>query len=313
MMKTNLQSIPPLAASITKAASRQTFYTIRFLADPERAADAFRAYAYFRWLDDCLDAESASGEERGEFVRRQKSLLESCYRAESFPEASPVEETLVELIRNDAEKNSGLRSYLFNMMAVMEFDAGRRGRSITQSELNQYTRWLALAVTEAMHYFIGHDCFAPRDETRALAVAGAHVTHMLRDTFDDVRAGYFNIPREVLEANHIAPQDVESEAYRAWVRSRANLARSYFRAGRDYLNRVESPRCRLAGYAYMARFEWLLDTIEREDFLLRPAYNERKSMFAGFRMGWLALASAFSLRDGNAPQPVPVRARTERR
>jgi hypothetical protein len=313
-MKTNLQPIPALAASITKAASKQTFYTIRFLVDQDRVADAYRAYAYFRWVDDSLDAESASGEERSVFVRRQKSLLESCYRGESVAEASPQEQMLVELIRNDAGKNSGLRSYLFNMMAVMAFDAGRRGRVVTQSELNLYTRWLATAVTEAMHYFIGHDCFSPRDETRILAVSAAHITHMLRDTFDDLQAGYFNVPLEILEANHIGPREVGSDAYRAWVRSRVQLARTYFRAGRDYLNRVGNLRCRLAGYAYMARFEWLLDTVEREEYCLRPAYDERKSLIAGLRVGRLALSSTFNLRGGDmSPQPVPVRVRREGR
>ncbi len=41
-----------LAASITKAASRQTFYTVRLLADRDLLDDAYRAYAYFRWVDD---------------------------------------------------------------------------------------------------------------------------------------------------------------------------------------------------------------------------------------------------------------------
>ncbi|NOH04336.1 MAG: squalene/phytoene synthase family protein [Chloroflexi bacterium] len=243
-----------LAASITKDASRQTFYTIRFLADRERVVDAYRAYAYFRWVDDCLDGESASAEERGVFILRQKSLLERCYRGETVAGANSQEGMLIELVQNDAEKNGGLRSYLFNMMSVMAFDTARRGRLVTQAELNGYTGWLAGAVTEAMHYFIGHDCRSPRDETRYLAVSAAHITHMLRDTFDDIQAGYFNIPLEVLEANRIAPQDVGSDAYRSWVRSRVQLARSYFNAGRDYLDRVENLRCRLAGYAYAARF-----------------------------------------------------------
>ena len=43
-----------LAPSITKTASKQTYYTIRFLVDRERVADAYRAYAYFRWVDDTL-------------------------------------------------------------------------------------------------------------------------------------------------------------------------------------------------------------------------------------------------------------------
>jgi phytoene/squalene synthetase len=212
---------------------------------------------------------------------------------------------LIELVKHDHEKNSGLQSYLRNMMQVMEFDARRRGRLISQVELNEYTRWLATAVTEAMHYFIGHAGYSPRDETRYLAVAAAHITHMLRDTFDDVQAGYYNVPREVLEANHIQPEDVQSRAYCVWVQSRVQLARQYFRAGREYLARVEEPRCRLAGLAYTARFEWLLDTLEREGYMLRPEYSERKSVSAGLRMSLNILSSVIKTHDAK-PLTQPV-------
>lgn len=293
------------ASSITKAASKQTYSTIRFLVDRERVDDAYRAYAYFRWVDDALDADSGSESERSAFVERQKLLLEKCYRSEPPRDANTQEKMLVELIQHDHEKNSGLQTYLRNMMLVMDFDARRRGRLISQVELNEYTRWLASAVTEAMHYFIGHKDYAPQDETRYPAVSAAHVTHMLRDTFDDVQAGYYNIPREVLEANHIGPQDVHSAAYRAWVKSRVQLAREYFEVGRGYLARVQNPRCRLAGFAYTARFEWLLDTIEREGYALRPQYSERKSIGTGLRMSWLVLSAMTNLRGATTlPQPI---------
>ncbi|MCC7352899.1 MAG: squalene/phytoene synthase family protein [Anaerolineae bacterium] len=293
------------APSITKAASKQTYYTIRFLADRERVDDAYRAYGYFRWVDDILDADSGSESEQEAFLERQKSLLEKCYRGESPRVANIREKMLVDLIQRDREKNSGLHTYLRNMMLVMDFDVSRRGRLISQVELNEYTRWLASAVTEALHYFVGHDGYAPRDETRYLAVSAAHITHMLRDTFDDVQAGYYNVPREVLEANHIGPQEVQSDAYRAWVKGRVQLAREYFQAGRLYLARVQNPRCRLAGFAYTARFEWLLETIEREGYCLRPQYGERKSVGTGMRMGWLALTSMINLRGmGTLPGPI---------
>jgi phytoene/squalene synthetase len=298
------QMNPNPASSITKAASKQTYYTIRFLVDRARIGDAYRAYAYFRWVDDNLDAPSGSGpvlseveaSERRAFLERQKSLLEKCIRGEAPRDTNIQEKMLVELVQSDRGKNSGLRAYLRNMMLVMDFDVRRRGRLISQVELNEYTRWLAIAVTEAMHYFIGQGAFAHDDETRYLAVSAAHITHMLRDTYDDVRAGYYNIPREVLEANHIGPQDVHSEAYRAWVQSRVQLAREYFEAGRSYLARVHSLRCRLAGFLYTARFEWLLDTIEREGYRLRPQYDERKRVGTGLRMSWLALLSMTNLR-----------------
>ena len=215
------------------------------------------------------------------------------------------ENMLVELVQHDHEKNSGLQAYLRNMMLVMDFDARRRGRLISQAELSDYTRWLAIAVTEALHYFIGHDDFTPHDGTRYLAVSAAHIAHMLRDTADDMQPGYYNIPREVLDANQIWTQDVNSEAFHAWVKSRVQLAREYFEAGKEYFARVQNLRCRLAGIAYISRFEWVLDTIEREGYSLRPQYNERKSLGAGLRMGWLTLSSMINLRGtGTFPQPV---------
>ena len=298
------QMITTPASSITKAASKQTFYTIRILVDRTRVDDAYRAYGYFRWVDDVLDADSGSGPERSAFIERQKSLLEKCYRGESPQDANIQEKMLVELVQHDHEKNSGLGAYLCNMMQVMDFDARRRGRLISHVELNEYTRWLASAVTEALHHFIGHDGFAPHDETRYLAVFAAHITHMLRDAFDDAQVGYYNIPREVLETNQIGSQDVQSDAYRAWVKSRVLLAREYFKAGKGYFARVQNPRCRLACFAYIARFEWLLDTIEREGYRLRPKYNERKSAGIGLWMSWLTLWSMISLR-GSAALPQP--------
>ncbi len=55
-----MQMITNPAATLTKIASKQTYYTIRFLVDRARVEDAFRAYAYFRWVDDVLDADAGS-------------------------------------------------------------------------------------------------------------------------------------------------------------------------------------------------------------------------------------------------------------
>ena len=296
------------ALAITKAASKQTYYTIRFLADRERRDDAYRAYGYFRWVDDILDADSGTAPVRLAFLERQKLLLESCYRGEWPRDVDYEEQMLVDLINHDQEKNSGLQAYLRNMMEVMDFDTRRRGRLISQAELNEYTRWLAIAVTEALHYFVGHDGFTPRDETRYLAVYAAHIVHMLRDTVDDTVVGYYNIPREVLEEGAIKPLDVQSEAYHAWVKSRVKLARKHFEAGKRYFARVQNLRCRLAGIAYMARFEWLLDTIEREGYSLRPQYNEKRSLGTGLKMSRLVMSSLNkSGGAGNLSQPIPSR------
>jgi phytoene/squalene synthetase len=307
--------IPSLAAAITKVASKQTYYTIRFLVDRPLVDDAYRAYAYFRWIDDVVDdvmpTESNTGDAerlvRVRFLERQKALLEACLSRDEPEDLDPHEAMLVELVRHADRSDPRLVAYLRHMMLVMEFDVGRRGRLITQQELDDYTRWLAIAVAEAMHYFIGNHATAPNDETRYLAVSGAHIVHMLRDTYSDVRAGYFNVPREVLEASSIGPADFRCDAYRAWVRERVLLARAHFDAGQSYLAHVQSRRHRLAGIAYMARFEWLIETLEGNGFTLQPEYAEQRSLATGLRMGGYVVSSLARPRSLFRPG-VPVAA-----
>jgi phytoene/squalene synthetase len=146
-----------LAAEITRSGSRQTYYTFLLLADRDRREQAFRSYAYFRWLDDQLDCTSGSRVEKIAFLKHQQELLEACYRREQPGEACPEEQMLVELVRDDREKSSGMQIYMRNMMAVMAFDVERCGRTITPDELHEYTRMLATAVTEVLFYLIGHN------------------------------------------------------------------------------------------------------------------------------------------------------------
>jgi phytoene/squalene synthetase len=286
------QPDPHLAVSITRQASSQTYYTIQFLVDQGLTQGAYRTYGYFRWLDDRLDQGDWDRAERMAFVARQKAIVDRCYRGDRPGHLLDEEQMVADLIDSDHRHSSGLHAYIRNMMAVMAFDAERRGRLISQQELSAYTRWLAIGVTEALHYFIGHGCYTPHTQARYLAVTAAHITHMLRDTLDDVRAGYFNIPREVVETYAIDPGDVSSDAYRQWVQSRVHLARRAFSAGKSYLDQVESHRCRVAGYAYIARFETVLDSIERDDYLLRAGYPEDVDFGAGARIALTLLGLA---------------------
>jgi len=294
-MEATASSSASLAAEITRSASKQTYYTIRFLADHDRIGDAYRAYGYFRWVDDVIDIKTDSQEEKIAFAERQQALLNACYRNEIPKGLCAEEQMLVDLIQHDTEKNSGLRMYLHNMMDVMVFDANRRGKTISQVELFDYSRKLSVAVTEALYYFIGHDDPSPRHEARYMAVTAAHITHMLRDAVEDIEDGYFNVPQEYLQMRGTSPQDLRSQAYRDWVCGRVQLARGYFKLARECTAQVKNWRCRLAGYAYTARFEWMLNAIERDNYCLRCEYPERKSLRAGLWMTWHTFTSMFAL------------------
>jgi phytoene/squalene synthetase len=304
-----------LASAITKAASSQTYYTIRLLVDRQLRSDAYRAYAYFRWVDDVLDAEArgdpAEEPERSRriaFLNRQQFLLSECLRGNPVKGANAYEGMLVDLLANAGPADTGLIGYVSHMMQVMDFDAHRRGQLVSEAALNEYTRWLAVAVTDAMGHFIGNGAATPDDERRYQAVSGAHILHMLRDTHADVRAGYFNVPRELVECSSIDPADVYSGAYRAWVASRVARARVCLEDGKEYFARVECRRHRLAGFAYIARFEWLIRTLGQDDFRLRPLYGGRKSLGTALRMGWSTIASA--IRGQARAKPAQITAPT---
>lgn len=288
-----------LAAEITRRASRQTYLTIRWLVDRDRVAYAFCAYAYFRWVDDYLDRPASSFAERQAFLRRQWDLITAHDEGFTPSPVNPEEGLLVALLQSEPNPESGLHLYIRHMMAVMEFDAERRGRVISQVELERYTHGLAVAVTEALHYFIGHHCPPPCGEMRYRAASAAHIVHMLRDAYEDTALGYYNVPHEVIETGNITPQKINSAPYREWVRNRVEQARKDFRQGRAYLARILNLRCRLAGYAYIARFESVLRTIERENYVLRPVYPECKQVIRGLGMLtsalWYALVPSWAV------------------
>lgn len=294
----------PLPAVITRTASKQTYYTIRWLVDRTRRLDAYRAYAYFRWVDDWLDERISDQAERQDFIARQCNLVDACYQGVWPQELTVEEQIVVDVIRGDHEPSSGLQSYVRHMMAVLAFDAERRGRLISAMDLARYTDHLATAVTDALQYFIGHGQAIPDSESRCLAATGAHIAHLLRDTFEDVAAGYYNIPAEFVKAHGIDPWDIESAPYRTWVESRVRLARTDLKAGEAYLMQVRNLRCRLAGYAYIARFMPVLDAIERDEFRLRPAYPESKSLRAGLKASWSLLADAVKFTASSSTGPA---------
>ncbi|MDX1436520.1 MAG: squalene/phytoene synthase family protein [Anaerolineales bacterium] len=283
-MDQDIKANPDRAALTTRRASKQAYYTIYLLADRDLKADAFRAYAYFRWLDDRLDTQADTSLDGLALIRRQKDIIRRLYNGVELPALSPDEMMLAELVRNKKRPNGGLHAYIHHMMAVLEFDVNRRGRLIQGRELSEYSLHLATAVTEALHFFIGNGKVSPASGKRYLAAMGAHTTHMLRDTQEDTELGYYNIPIEFLQRHRIKPQDFSSEPFQLWVKARLEYARRCFLAGHEYLKDVGSLRCRIAGRLYMARFERILDLIEKDGYILRPTYSRGEMIAAGFNL-----------------------------
>ncbi|MFC1997918.1 squalene/phytoene synthase family protein, partial [Chloroflexota bacterium] len=278
-----------LARKITRTSSIQSFFTAQLMVDRDLEDDCFRAYGYFRWVDDMVDIECQTKADRLSFIQRQKNLVEICYCGEKLADLTLEEEVLVDLIRNDRGVSIRLQSYIRNFLAIIEFDAERKGRLITQSELDWYASTLGKAVTDGIQYFVCNSYSYPESEKRYLAATGAHITHMLRDMAEDIQSGYFNIPVETIEIVENNFQQFENPVIRKWVKDRVQLARQYFAEGKQYLDDLPVLRCRIVGYWYCERFEFLLDKIVMDAYVLRSRYRKPNIIFSWMKFVGIAL------------------------
>jgi phytoene/squalene synthetase len=279
-----MNSSAALAHRITWKSSKQSYLTALLLADSRLVNDCLRAYAYFRWADDVVDLSTLSKEGKAAFISMQKTLVEEMYAGRRPEHLCAQEAMLADLIAHDRGNNSGLRSFIRNFMAVIEFDSDRIGCLVSSDELRAYTTRLATAVMDGIQYFIGNGHSYPRDPDRIRAVLGAHVVHMLRDMHEDIPAGMINLPRELLEAYDLSVEDLHGLAFRDWVRGQVENARRDFQAGLKYIEALQVLRCRLAGIWYLARFECVLRAIEKDGYILRRDYPERRCFAAWLEM-----------------------------
>ena len=85
-----------LARSITRTSSIQSFYTARLMVDKELEDDCYRAYGYFRWVDDVVDDICKNKADRLSFIARQKHLATILYRGEEPSDLTDMEKILAD-------------------------------------------------------------------------------------------------------------------------------------------------------------------------------------------------------------------------
>lgn len=259
-----------LAQNITRRSSLQTYWTIKLLVDRPLINHAFKAYAYFRWLDDQIDQTGKTKVERLKIIGRQKKIIHACYSNRPLHRLSPHEQLLSTLIASDPRPNSKLHSFITNFFAIIEFDAKRQGKPVSQTELSWYTDTLAKAVTNGIEHFVNHPYSYPNGPNHYRAAIGAHLTHMLRDLSEDFDQGYFNLPPGLIKQ-----YGSDSPALNQWVKTQVKTARNHFHHGKSYIRRLPVLRGKLAASWYCCRFEAILDQIESDHYQLRPSYRRR--------------------------------------
>ncbi len=283
-----------IARRITWKNSKQTYYIGRLMVDRHLVNDFYRAYAYLRWADDIIDEIDQTEADRGNFVTRQHKLIDEVFKGQMIADLQPEELILVDLVRNKSISESGLESFIKNVFAIIEFDARRKHRLITELELDWYIECLGKAVIDGLQYFIGSNYDYPDAANRHLASMAAHITHLLRDTVEDIANGFINIPKEYLDTHPLDLTDPSHPDFIAFVKERVSLAREYFREGKQYIDSLSVLRCKIVGHWYCLRFSFILKTIEQDGYILRSRYDGIQRYLLIGPMIWLLIVVPLS-------------------
>jgi phytoene/squalene synthetase len=239
-----------LAEQITRKSSLQAYYIIRLLADKTLVNAAYRAYAYFRWLDDLVDDNNTKPNVIASRLKIQEKIINFGLKKKKLNiNLCPEEKLLDDLLKTINQKDSKLRNYILNFFEVMKFDFKRRGKRISKKELEWYSNKIAEAVTNCIEYFVGNNSNHipyPQSKYNYHAARGAHKIHMLRDYQEDQKLGYFNIPKDA---------DIKKNE---WFNRQLKSAKKDFKLGKMYIAKISNIRTKIAAYLYCLRFERLI-------------------------------------------------------
>jgi len=279
------------ATATTKQHNPTAYLLSNLLHDKGMTPIFCLVYAYFRWLDDYIDESGTESFLCRQMVASQKELLVEAYSDPRMSASSIRESMLVTVANFDKSRRMLLKTSIFDMFSALECDSYRRGTVVSSKELAQYSYWLGRSYTKALQACIAYPYEYPDHGYKYYAGVGAHITHIVRDLFEDLAMGYINISKEDIRRYSIDIRCPTATSLRAWTQKTVLSARKYLNWGKLYLNTLPIFRCRLMGYLYCSRYEMVLDAIEDANYDL--SMNRSESVRKG-KYYWQAISNAIS-------------------
>ncbi len=274
-----------LARLILFKANRLSYYLANLI--PRRNRQYFRfCYAYFRWVDDCIDDAAADGNDRRAFLSRQRQLLHDLYEGRS--PAVCYEEALLEgLIKWDMRSKGGeLRASLESMIEAVEFECDRgdsiQWHNVLQDQFKKELLSFLNIVSQCCDQSI-----AGGPPPGIEAAFGAKIIHIIRDLVSDLECGRVNLSSEELKVFRLTPELLRSQpaSYRTrrWVsvttrQAERQLAMGLVDAGSGNL------RYRLIVAVLTARYQAYAWAIRRNRFDISSMMTMPRGAFVKFAL-----------------------------
>lgn len=237
-------------------ASREKNYVLARLLYGTLFGRAWRhaivGFAWLKCLDDAVD-EEPDADRAADTLRRQRRLMERVYGGDGLSgEALPIPDRFgVPLFRRDRALGAPLRPILEAILETMAFDVDRRGKVLSDAELDAHVVKLGGSVLRYLAHFVSMDLRLPDEYVEPASRAYLHADSLI-DLAEDLRAGLINIPAEAMERYGIDPRSPGPEV-EAWRRNQVPGITALFEEARSHTRRIDSRAMRLLSSLFLAR------------------------------------------------------------
>jgi len=233
----------------------------------ERGYLANLLYKYLRWVDDYVDDNSIDESKQKSFLSRYLNIIDRLYRGYKTGTENYFEETISRVIKYDIKNGYGLKTVIYKMFEVFDFDIKRKNKFPDFIGLNEYSKKIGDAYTRALLFFLSPGL--PYKEDFSLSAYASHQVHLLRDFLIDKETGYFNISGEEINKYNIKEDLTQDENFAHWVKDKIENIKILFDNGKKELESIPILQVRLTGYLYCFRYQRIIKRIEKDHYKLR--------------------------------------------
>ena len=256
------------------------FWVGRILFSPTYFPLFCLCYAYFRWLDDQIDAPDISKFKAELCIQKQNKLISLFVDGidTNKDNLNPYEKMLILLLTLDKQLGSHLRSNILEMFAALEFDVIRRNKYCNGNSLNDYSRKIGGSFTEFILICTTRKTINVKTiECFRLAGYAAHNIHLLRDFYEDLQLGYINISREDIIKFGFENHDLKSVDINPWVRFRVQICKQYIHDCFIIIKSINSLKVYFLFLIISAPYVFFAQKIEENNYELHTYHENAKN------------------------------------
>jgi phytoene/squalene synthetase len=224
-------------------------------------------YTYLRWVDDFVDDNTIESSRQKEFLSEHLNIIDHLYNGYKFRPENYFEEAISEVVKYDIKNGYRLKTVIYKMFEVFDFDIKRKNKFPDFTGLNEYSKKIGDAYTRALLFFLAPGLLYKEDFS--LSAYASHQVHLLRDFLIDKENGYFNISGEEIKKYNIKEDLIQDENFAHWVKDKIANIKFLIEKGKREFRNIPILRVRLTGYLYCFRYQRVIRRIEKDHYKLR--------------------------------------------